>query len=60
MKKRKQLIAKVIEERKEFIKSEGMRAFSPLMGVVMKELRGKIDGKVIAELVKKELRKAIE
>jgi glutamyl-tRNA(Gln) amidotransferase subunit E len=56
----KQLIAKVIKERKELIEAEGMRAFSPLMGVVMKELRGKIDGRVIAELVKAELRKTLE
>jgi glutamyl-tRNA(Gln) amidotransferase subunit E len=60
MERVKQLITKIIKERKEFIEAEGMRAFSLLMGVVMKELRGKVDGGVIAELVKVELNKAIE
>ncbi len=51
-----EFIRKVIEERKDFVRERGESAFKPLMGVVMKEFRGKVDGKVVAE----KLRKAIE
>jgi len=36
-----------------------MRAAGPIMGVVMKEVRGRVDGKVISDLLKEELRKHI-
>ncbi|WP_290901076.1 Glu-tRNA(Gln) amidotransferase subunit GatE [Ferroglobus sp.] len=48
-------IRKVIEERKDFVLERGMGAFKPLMGVVMKEFRGKVDGKIVAEKLKNEL-----
>ncbi|MBD3186700.1 Glu-tRNA(Gln) amidotransferase subunit GatE [Candidatus Bathyarchaeota archaeon] len=51
----KQIIANIIIENQDLIKEKGDRAFSPLMGSVMKEARGKIDGKIVAE----ELRKAL-
>ncbi len=50
-----EFIKKVIEDRKEFVLERGMGAFKPLMGVVMKEFRGKVDGKVVAEKLKAEL-----
>lgn len=46
-------IARLIEEKSDFIKERGETAFKPLMGLVMKEFRGKIDGKVVAERLKK-------
>jgi len=42
---------RVVKERAEFIKQRGESALGPLMGVVMKELRGKADGKVISEIL---------
>lgn len=45
-------IAKLIDEKKDFILQKGEHAFKPLMGIVMKEFRGKIDGKTIAEKLK--------
>jgi len=45
-------IAKLVEEKKDFIMERGEHAFKPLMGLVMKEFRGKVDGKVIAGKLK--------
>lgn len=45
-------IAKLVEEKRDFIMERGEHAFKPLMGLVMKEFRGKVDGKVIAEKLK--------
>ncbi len=54
------VIAKVVEDKRELIEERGERAFKPLMGLVMKELRGKVDGKVISEKLKKALEKTLE
>ena len=53
------IIRKIVKEREDFVKQKGISALSPLMGVVMKELRGKADGKVISEILKKEIQKII-
>jgi len=45
-------IEKLVSEKKDFILEKGKHAFKPLMGIVMKEFRGKVDGKVIAEKLK--------
>jgi glutamyl-tRNA(Gln) amidotransferase subunit E len=48
-------IKKLVQSKEEFIRDRKERAFSPLMGLVMKEFRGKVDGKVISELLRKEI-----
>ncbi len=53
------LVRKVISQRKDFIKEKGMHAVGPLMGIVMKELRGKVDGKTISDILKKEINKIL-
>ena len=50
---------KIISERKDFVKQKRLGAIGPLMGVIMKELRGKADGKTISEILKKEIEKVI-
>ena len=55
----RKIIRKIVKEREDFVKQKGISALSPLMGVVMKELRGKADGKVISEILKKEIQKII-
>ncbi|WP_048095675.1 Glu-tRNA(Gln) amidotransferase subunit GatE [Archaeoglobus fulgidus] len=52
-------IAKLIEEKADLIAERGEGAFKPLMGLVMKEFRGKVDGKVVAEKLKKALKSAL-
>ncbi|MHA1270132.1 MAG: Glu-tRNA(Gln) amidotransferase subunit GatE [Candidatus Helarchaeota archaeon] len=49
------IIDKIIENNKEFIKEKGDRAFKPLMGDVMKTVRGKIDGQKVASLLNKKI-----
>lgn len=46
-----QFIQALVDTKRDFIREKGERAISPLMGVVMKELRGKVDGKLINELL---------
>ncbi|MFH1101968.1 MAG: GAD domain-containing protein, partial [Methanobacteriota archaeon] len=53
------IIKKILKEREAFVKQKGKDALGPLMGVVMKELRGKADGKLISILLEEEIRKII-
>jgi glutamyl-tRNA(Gln) amidotransferase subunit E len=49
------VIKKIIAERTEFVIQKQKGALGPLMGVVMQEVRGSVDGKVVSELLKKEI-----
>lgn len=46
------VIARVIAERRDFVKQRGAGAIGPLMGPVMAQLRGKADGAVISARLK--------
>ena len=50
-----QVIQRIISERKDFVKERGITAQGPLMGLVMKELRGKADGKLINKMLCEEI-----
>lgn len=50
---------RVVREREQFIKERGEGALGPLMGIVMKELRGKVDGKVISEILREKIRQLL-
>jgi glutamyl-tRNA(Gln) amidotransferase subunit E len=54
-----QVVRKIVAERKEFVKERGTNALGPLMGLVMKELRGKADGKLISKTLQEEIQKII-
>ena len=54
-----QLIKDIVYAKRDFIREKGARAVGPLMGVVMKELRGKVDGKLINELVAKKIKEVL-
>ncbi|MFX0103241.1 MAG: Glu-tRNA(Gln) amidotransferase subunit GatE [Candidatus Hodarchaeota archaeon] len=56
----RKIIKKVIKDNEALIKEKQERAFSPLMGSVMKEARGKIDGKIVSQELKKELEKKLK
>jgi glutamyl-tRNA(Gln) amidotransferase subunit E len=49
------IVRKIIAERKDFVAQKGRAALGPLMGVVMEEVRGSADGKVVSEILKKEI-----
>ncbi len=54
------IISKIVQQKHDFILERGERALSPLMGVVMKEVRGKIDGKTVREHLKKAIDDALK
>lgn len=53
------VIRKIITERKDFVKQNGNNALGPLMGLVMKQLRGKADGNLISRMLQQEIEKVI-
>jgi len=52
-----QIISRIVSEREDFVRSKGMGAVGPLMGEVMKELKGRVDGKKASELLRSEINK---
>lgn len=49
------VIDRVIEERMDFIKEKGINSAGPLMGIVMKELRGKVSGQEISRVLNEKI-----
>ena len=49
------IIHKIIADRSDFVLQKGQAALGPLMGVVMQEVRGSVDGKMVSEILKKEI-----
>jgi len=46
------IVDDVVQSRLEFVKAKGVSAVGPLMGVVMKQVRGKADGKLVNEVLR--------
>ncbi|MFW9977607.1 MAG: Glu-tRNA(Gln) amidotransferase subunit GatE [Candidatus Thorarchaeota archaeon] len=53
------VIKRVVAEREEFIREQGERAIGGLMGLIMNELRGKADGKIVRDLIAAEVKKIL-
>ncbi|HEC92580.1 MAG TPA: hypothetical protein ENI51_06290, partial [Candidatus Atribacteria bacterium] len=53
------VIRKVINDNLELVKRDGFSSLNQLMGFIMKDLQGKIDGKIVSELLKNEIEKII-
>jgi len=49
------IVDEVVHSRLEFVKTKGVGAVGPLMGVVMKEVRGKADGKLVNEVLREKI-----
>lgn len=47
------VISKIVESNRDELIKKKDRAFNIVMGLAMKDLRGKVDGKVVADLVRK-------
>ena len=56
----KKVIQKIVAERKDFIQEQGERSIGGLMGVVMKELGGKVDGKMVKDILTIEIKRILE
>ncbi|MHA1964323.1 MAG: Glu-tRNA(Gln) amidotransferase subunit GatE [Candidatus Thorarchaeota archaeon] len=54
------IIKKIVAEREDFIRDQGERSVGGLMGIAMKELRGKADGKTVKELLAAEVQKLLK
>ncbi|BDQ31855.1 Glu-tRNA(Gln) amidotransferase subunit GatE [Nitrosopumilus zosterae] len=55
-----QIIIDIIEKNQEIIKNQKERSIGPLMGIVMKELRGKASGEIVNNLLLKNIKKKLE
>ncbi|MDD1773557.1 MAG: Glu-tRNA(Gln) amidotransferase subunit GatE [Methanomassiliicoccales archaeon] len=54
-----EIIFRIVTDRAAFVREKGMSAVGPLMGVVMEELKGRIDGKIASELLEREVKKLL-
>jgi len=54
------LCARVVQERESFIRERKEASLGPLMGIVMKELRGKVDGKVISDILSEKIARLLQ
>ncbi len=54
------IIEQMVENNQEIIKNQKERAVGPLMGMAMKELRGKASGEMVNKLLLKNIKKKLE
>jgi glutamyl-tRNA(Gln) amidotransferase subunit E len=53
------ILDELVENNLEMIKEQGSRAISPLMGIAMKTMRGKIDGQKINQLLEEKIKRKL-
>ncbi len=53
------IIEEIVENNQEIVKNQKERAVRPLMGIVMKELRGKASGEMVNKLLLKNIKKKL-
>ena len=53
------IISEIVINNENMVKERQMGAMGPLMGMAMKELKGKADGSVVNQLVREEIQKLI-
>lgn len=51
------IVKEIIQKNEKLVKEQGMRAVGPLMGDAMKQLKGKVSGKEISNLLSREIQK---
>jgi glutamyl-tRNA(Gln) amidotransferase subunit E len=49
------IVKKIIADRADFVQQKKKGALGPLMGLVMAEVRGSVDGKIVSEILTKEI-----
>ncbi len=54
-----EIVRRILSERTDFIREKKQAALGPLMGVVMAEVRGAVDGKLVSEVLRKELERVL-
>lgn len=53
------IVMRIVEERIGFVREKGAAAAGPLMGVVMKEVRGSVDGKAVSQALQTAIAKVL-
>ena len=53
------IISDIVAKNEEMVKERQMGAMGPLMGMCMKELKGKADGGLVNKIVREEIQKLI-
>jgi len=53
------IIENIVEKNQDIIKNQKERSIGPLMGIVMKELRGKASGEIVNKLLLKNIKKKL-
>ncbi|MFH1751702.1 MAG: Glu-tRNA(Gln) amidotransferase subunit GatE [archaeon] len=56
----KEKVKKIINLNNSLVKSKGERALKPLMGELMKEFKGKVDGNILGRILREELMKVLK
>ncbi len=51
----REIVRTIVRDRSNFIAERGLGALGPLMGVVMAEVRGSVDGKLVSEVLREEI-----
>ena len=54
-----EIIRKIVQDQEDIIREQGERSLGGLMGAIMKELGGKVDGKTVKELLTTEINKLL-
>ncbi len=52
-------IQRIVNERRDFVREQGEDSISGLMGIAMKEIRGRLDGKMVKELLSVEVKRVL-
>jgi glutamyl-tRNA(Gln) amidotransferase subunit E len=50
-----EIVRTIVQDRQEFVREKGMGALGPLMGIVMAEVRGSVDGKLVSQVLRQEI-----
>ncbi|MDH3384537.1 MAG: Glu-tRNA(Gln) amidotransferase subunit GatE [Nitrosopumilus sp.] len=53
------IIQKIVDENEQLVKNQKERSIGPLMGIAMKELRGKVSGETVNKLLLKNIQKKL-
>jgi len=54
-----EIVRKIVQDREDIIREQGERSLGGLMGAVMKELGGKVDGKTVKQILTAEINKLL-
>jgi glutamyl-tRNA(Gln) amidotransferase subunit E len=55
----RELCDRIVREKENLVRERGEASIGPLMGLVMKELRGKVDGRIISEILGERIRRLL-